>query len=95
MLISAIVFGALAFILAHAIWFYRLILDFPIGVRLVLSVLPAYVLYRVVPILRLPRWRTHGGVGIFALGFLPPIGAGFAALVLYHLWRDVRRKPLA
>jgi hypothetical protein len=41
MLVSAILVGALAFILAYAIWFRRLVLDFPIMVRLALSVLPA------------------------------------------------------
>jgi len=89
MLVLAIVIAMLVFVIAYAFWFRQLVLDFPIALRLALSALPAYVLYRVVPMIQVPRWTAHRGMRFYTVGFFPWIAAAFFAIVLYHLWRDI------
>jgi len=97
----------IAFLLAYAIWFRRVVLDIPVALRLVMSVIPGCVLYRVLPSLySLVVYRSWyaGRIAHSARGFsmvfgLPAIVAGIAGLVLYHVWRDVkledfRRDPI-
>ncbi|HLK64494.1 MAG TPA: hypothetical protein VKU19_13715 [Bryobacteraceae bacterium] len=68
----------IAVLLAYVIWLRRVVLDIPVGLRLGLSVIPSFVLYRAVTLL---IYRRSGFVVILT---------GITALVLYHLWRDVR-----
>jgi hypothetical protein len=74
-----------ALLLAYLIWFRRIVLDMPIGLRIALSVLPCVVLYRIV-------------VTLQRFGSMQPRFTSFAILValfivaaLYHLWRDVQK----
>jgi hypothetical protein len=67
------------------------VLDIPVPVRFLLSIIPSYVLYRILRLLltTLPR-SSH------ALGFLHGrllevllVGAAIACLTLYQIWRSV------
>jgi len=82
-----------AFVLSYLIWFRRLVLDIPVGLRAALSVLPAFLLYRVATSLyTLYVFRNYPQFLIrtpHAVGFL--IAAmGLACLVLFHIWRGVK-----
>ena len=90
MRLLVIVVALLAFVIAYAFWFRRLVLDFPVALRLALSALPAYVLYRLAPMIQVPHSSAHRGMRFYAVVFFPWIAAAFFAIVLYHLWRDIR-----
>ena len=79
---SAVLFVLL---LAYVIWFRRIVLDMPVGLRIALSVLPCLVLYRVV--LTIQRFgSTRPRLNSFAI-----LVALFIVVALYHLWRDVQK----
>jgi hypothetical protein len=91
--ISAL-FGAI--LVAYAIWFRPVVLDIPVALRLALSVLPGYVFYRAASTLYMlfiyrasPYFRGSLPNPTRFVGYAIML-TGFGALVLYHIWRDVK-----
>lgn len=84
-----------AFSLAYVIWILRVELDMPVGLRVFLSIAPAFVLYRSVLSLRM---LLFDGARLLNAGVSDPdrlwlrsfffTVVGIAGLVLYHIWRD-------
>jgi hypothetical protein len=85
----------IAFSLSYVVWLRRVVLDIPVALRFLLSVVPAVVLYRAVFSLRMllfydarPLYPPASGPHQpWLLGFITV--TGIASLVLYQIWRDV------
>lgn len=87
-----------AFLVAYAIWFRRVVLDIPVGLRLFLSAIPGIVGYRTARTLYcLLVYRTYRGRAYLPGTRMPArsfvvlliAATGVAGVVLYHIWRDV------
>lgn len=83
-----------AFLIVYVIWLRRVALDIPVALRLILSVIPSFVLYRAIFTLYTifiyrEYWYLRWGPNPRFVGFLI-IVTGIAVLVLYHIWRHVK-----
>jgi hypothetical protein len=64
------------------------VLDIPVPLRLLLSVIPCYVLYRILRLLPTTAARSHHFMHGRLLEVLI-IGAAIAGFSLYQIWRSV------
>lgn len=91
LVILAIAGLLLAFLLVYAACFLHVPLHLPIALRIAFSVIPGCILYKTVTALYMFSQRPiHSQRGFYVFPALMLMIIGIAAMVLYHVWRDVR-----
>jgi hypothetical protein len=79
-------------VIVYVIWLRRVALEIPVSLRLILSVIPGFVLYRAVFTLStffIYRRYLYFRPSPRFVGFLIVV-TGIAIIVLYHIWRHVK-----